>query len=401
MLRNQSFRSSENAKNHDKEAQSRAEAHENRLRVMRLSPKIRPAIHAPNSTPSKVSLWEELVTQNPIYQKETLSERRAFELLTPLKKFWKRVFPFLLSACIYLSIFTLMVAIYKYAHSKYPLSEDINNHFFYIKILSIVSYYILLIIQFFVIAIGIPTMAINKITAERERLNWDGLLTSRLTPMQILVGKVIPILKTLTLTALVLLPALAITAYLGREEPQPIQQRGLSMNVGLPLRGLVMAQVCLYMTALMNITIGLYFSLTEKHGAKAATKTGRWFAIPTLGTIAVTTLLFALLHLGKLALGKPDANTPEWLNPFLLLPNLINPIAATSQSLNPGSAFQNLLTKHYDSTGALFVRWCYYLTWLLQPYLYSLGCAVVIRVLWKRMLQKFSKTSREPQNNLK
>ena len=348
----------------------------------------------------KSPLWRELITDNPMYQKETLSGRRSLELQTPLKRFWKRFLPLLFLGAIYLSIYVFIISVYNNAYEEFmnrfmPNGYYYKNNYFnnnngdwlknsygtaenYAKYVSSGAstggYSLLLILQFFVVAIGIPATAITKITAERERMNWDSLLMSRLSPLQVLAGKVVPVLKAIGRTTLALLPAILITAYMSVNPQRSVDN--------LTLRGVILAQVCLVMTALMNVAIGMYFSLTEKQSAKAAVKTGQWFAIPTLGVGAVTGILYTLVYLVQMGSKTPYPQVPDWLHPLLWLPNIINPILAIVETMIPANNFRHGVVMRFDT-------WAYYLAWLLLPFLYPLGCAVVIRKLGKKMMQKF------------
>jgi hypothetical protein len=340
----------------------------------------------------KISLWQELITENPMYQKEILSGRRSLELQTPLKRFWKRALPLLILAGVYLSIYVFIIGVYSSAYqafmdknsNKYYIPEGFSDPASYAasraQSTGIAIYFLVLLLQFFVTVIGIPATAITKITAERERMNWDALLLSRLTPLQVLTGKLVPVLKILGRTWLALLPAVAITAYTGRS---------LSNNYdnGLNGWGVVTGQLCLLITALMNIGIALYYSLTEKQSAKAALKAGQWFAIPTLGMGAVTGILYTLVYMVRMGAGNP--NIPDWIHPFLWLPNIINPIFVTVLAVFPGSMFKEVLVGNMNTPGEAFSMWCFYLAWLFLPLLYPVGCGLVIRSLWKKMMRKF------------
>jgi hypothetical protein len=377
--------------------------------------KPKPMRYSEKNASGRANLWQELITDNPMYQKETLSGRRSLELQTPLKRFLRRALPLLFLGCIYLCVYVFIISIYNQAYQEFITRFDPGGYYERFNYdggksnladdllrtygnpanyaadqsrgVSQTVYWWLLIVQFLVAAIGIPAMAITKITNEREKMNWDALLMSRMSPLQVLAGKVLPVLKTLGKTTLALLPAIAITAYLGQTT---------SNYGGLNTRGAILAQVAILMTALLNITIAMYYSLTEKQSAKAALKTGQWFAIPTLGTAAFSGISFTLLYLFQMTTGivnTPAAgNQANWLAPFLFLPNVINPIFTGILTFFPGTMFQRGIPWFGDAstpTSESFLAWCAYLSWLLVPFLYPLGCAVVIRNLCKKMMRKF------------
>jgi hypothetical protein len=366
----------------------------------------KPMRYSEKGASGKANLWQELISDNPMLQKETLLGRRALELQTPTKRFFKRLWPLLFLGSIYLCIYVFIINVYNqsfynFDHRFDPITGYYNVNYYngkddyllsqygnaenYARSMSSgaggVGYSLLLILQFFVVAIGIPATAITKITAERERMNWDALLLSRLTPLQVMVGKVVPVLKMLGRTMLALLPAIAITSFMVLK-----QQRSSDLS----LRGVILTQACIVMTALMNIAIALYYSLTEKQSAKAALATGRWFAIPTLGAGAITGILYTLVYLVQTASGVRYPETPAGLIPFLWSPNLINPALAIVETFYPGHRFDNGVPSNMSmQMGGDFAWWCMYLTWLLLPFLYPLGCALVIRNLYKKMMRKF------------
>jgi hypothetical protein len=357
------------------------------------------------SSLGKVGLWRELIADNPMYQKEMLSGKRALELRTPTQRFLRRAVPLLLLGGIYLSVYVFIITIYNNAYQDFVHRFDPDG--FYVRTgwtpdeaartdyllrdhgtadnyatrfsqsVSQTGHGLLLALQFLVVAIGIPATAITKITAERERMNWDALLLSRMTPLQILLGKLAPVLQTIGKATLALLPALIITGYMGRAYDERLGY------VGFSLWGVVMAQVCLLMTALMNVAIALYFSLKEKQGTKAALITGRWFAIPTLGMGALTGLLYTIVYMVQVAQGVQYPNTPGDLQPFLWMCNLINPIFAVFYSIWPEYNFR------LGHAPPDFTWYCYYYTWLILPYLYPLGAAAVILRLWRKMVRTF------------
>jgi hypothetical protein len=192
-------------------------------------------------------------------------------------------------------------------------------------------------------------------------------------------------------TWLALLPAVALTAYLGREGSIPFYLGGI------PLRGVVPVQICLLMTGLLNTTIAMYYSLKEKQSGKAALKTVQWFTIPTLGTAAFTGICFTLLYLFHVITGI--ANTPlattqnNGFAAFFALPNLINPILVGILTSIPSSSFEPTVTEIINTRpigkNETFLAWCIYIAWLTVPFLYPAGCVLVIRNLCKRMIGKF------------
>jgi hypothetical protein len=392
---------------HEHDMQASEEARQNRLRVAQLSdeqtvkshvsPKtqgntVREKQHVKHQTKPmryvekrasrRSNLWRELITDNPMYQKETLSSRRAIELQTPIKRFWKRALPLLFLASIYLCIYVFIINVYNNAYQEFiakggnirlGISSPDDYARYTAWYTSAYTYALLLIIQFFVTVIGIPAMAINKITAERERMNWDSLLLSRMTPVQVLVGKVAPVLKTLLKVNLALLPALAITAIMARSiEFSDYNKAGIS------LRGFILPQVCLFAASVLNITIAMYYSLKEKQSAKAALGAGRWFAIPTLGAFATTGIFYTIYALFQMATGSPQTITDE-INFLLWLPNIINPLFVLFYSCMPIQGTPS----------------SYYFYWYLLPYLYPIGCAIMTHLLCKKMMKNFQKSPKD------
>jgi hypothetical protein len=376
--------------------------------------KSRPMRYSESNSSGKSNLWQELISDNPMLQKETLSSRRALELQTPIKRFFKHLWPLLFLGSIYLCVYVFTVSIYNNSLQDFLHRFDPNGYYerignrpnkqgvtddwllrsylspenYAIAIsqnLSMTTYSLLLILQGLVVAIGIPLTAVTKITGERERMNWDSLLLSRMTPLQILVGKLVPVLQAFTRTSLALLPAIAIAGYMGRQQDLiPYTSDGLS------LRGVVLAQICIVMTGLMNIAIAMYYSLTEKQGAKAALKTGQWFAIPTLGTAAFTGVLSTIIYLIQTMTGAKYPQMPVGVSPFVWFVNLINPIFVVGETFYLGSNFlSGVPIDLSEQKGGYFAWWCAYLTWLLLPFLYPIGCALVIRNLAKKMMRKF------------
>jgi hypothetical protein len=144
------------------------------------------------------SLWRELVTENPMYHKELLAGRRNVELRTPWRRFLAKAIPIGILGSIYASIYYAISWVYNEAytsflasHIKSPAQRALEQS----GIVSAIAYTVIMGLLFLVIGLGIPLIATLRITNEREKMNWNALIMSRLTPAQILIGKAAPVLR--------------------------------------------------------------------------------------------------------------------------------------------------------------------------------------------------------------
>lgn len=245
----------------------------------------------------------------------------------------------------------------------------------------------LLVLQFLVMAIVIPALAATKITSEREKMNWNALLLSRLTPSQVLVGKVAPVIGNILKVMMMALPAVILTGYIG----ETFVRLDGHINDGLTFRGVFLAQVIILAAALMNTVMAFYYSLREKSGAKAGFATARWFGIPTLGMGVATAIFYALYAMFCYVTGNNNVpSPPNWLDSLFWANHVINPMFALYNSLLPSPYWNSVTSNSYPFSNYFWIT-----MWYVLPIAYpAVALAITVRTA-KKMLAFFHKAPKD------
>ena len=378
---------------------------------------------SPKLSPQKKSWLSENITDNPMYQKELLAGRRAFDLKTPMQRFWSRAIPLGALGGVYYSIYYTISWYYQEAYNRFIAAVDPKSAYHYLTqrphasptkyameesiMASMVSYCVILVLLFLVTAVGIPLLAARKITAERERMNWNALLMSRLTPSQILIGKMAPILRTVGIVHLTALPALLITALMCSipvinevTDPRWSQINNSSTLSDILVwmsRATLLSPLTILATALLNTTIATYFSLIKKKSLEANQGTIRAITMPLIVPLGITGLCYALPNIISLVQNKMQQSTlnfPAWIHPLFFAPNIFNPMGALIASLFPGV----FLRYSYDSTGPIsapleYQIWAFLVA--IAPFVYLATTLGLTHTLWKKMLRVFENAPKD------
>ncbi|WP_395137885.1 hypothetical protein [Armatimonas sp.] len=201
-------------------------------------------------------IWREVVTENPVYQREARTvpipasyspekaealrekarlARAKWEARTPAGKLWKSTAPYLMVFVVFYLLLPLAMA-YMRGGSVGPLIGP-------------------LIGSMFVTAI---TTA-SAIVTEREKRTWNALLLTRLSPAQIIGGKVANVLRTQLASQGMLLVMLLV---------------GVARGVVPPL-ALLLFPLILLPTALLGTLVGIETSLWSK-SLKGAINKAMW-----------------------------------------------------------------------------------------------------------------------------
>ena len=307
------------------------------------------AAMAPN-TLSLPEWWEHLITNNPVFQKESLAQTRIQAKKQATTRATEKTLAILSVLGLYGGMFYLMSLA---MGSTEPKSAFWGMHGF------------LVVLQGLILMLAMPLQAATAITSEREKMTWNALLLSRNTPLQILAGKAAATLRPIALFYGLLLPALAITAW----------------GTGMTWANFLAAQVLILITALLNVTVAIYTSLVSKKSQQASGTAGGWAIIPILGLPGLTAITYAAPAL-LASLMNTQFIPPVWFHWLAWLPNLFNPAAAIFAALSSSLIF---------GTNSGFPSWL----WFFVPTFYLVASSLTIHGLWKRMLAIFWKTPKD------
>lgn len=295
----------------------------------------------PPTTFSLPEWWAHLITTNPIFQKELLSQRRTAEKKQSATRTTEKTLGILGVLGLYAGMFYLISL-------AVPLPEATRQGYFW------GMHGFLVVLQGLVLMLAMPLQAATTITGEREKMTWNALLLSRNSPLQILAGKAAGTLRPIGLFYAGMLPALAITA----------------TGTGMSWTNFLASQVIIMVTALLNVTLSLYCSLTSKKSQQASGNAGGWAIVPLLGLPGLTAITYAAPAL-MASLMNTSFNPPAWFPWLAGFPNIFNPIAAIVLSMTSAP---------HD--------WPAWL-WIFVPVFYLVAATLTIRGLWKRMLDIF------------
>lgn len=304
--------------------------------------------------PTVIEWYHHLVTNNPVFHKETLAQQRVHEKKQGSTRTTERALAWLAVVGLYVGFFYLLGKIWGLPNESERSSSGWILHTF------------LTIIQFLVMVLALPLQAATMITQEREKMTWNALLLSRLSPLQILVGKGAAALRPLWTTFALLLPALILSAFAAQ----------------ITLKGIVAAQVILLLTAVLNTSIALCCSLFGKKSAQASGNAGGAVMLTLLGFPAITGLLQAGPWIAYTLMNGGSSYgyvAPEWFNYLAAAINVFNPAVATFFGLTAPSTIPGL------------PLWL----WFLVPTVYVLAAAGTTWAIWQKMLGQFWKAPKD------
>ena len=305
------------------------------------------------TAPSAHSLqewWDHLITSNPVFQKETLAQRRLQEKKQPGTRATEKALGILAILGLYAGMFYLISLA---AGTTDPKPAFWGMHGF------------LVVIEALVLMIAMPLQAAMTITSEREKQTWNALLLSRNTPLQILMGKAAATMRPILMFFAIVLPALLITG----------------IGTGMAWTGFLASQVLILVTAVLNASMATYCSLISKKSQQASGNAGGWAIVPLLGLPGLTAITYAAPALLASLMGTAF-NPPSWFHWLAWLPNLLNPAAAIFAALTNPNVF---------GPNSGFPAWL----WFFVPTFYLAMCVLTIRGLWKRMLERFWQTPKD------
>lgn len=228
---------------------------------------------------------------NPVYQKELKTSVRSV-----------RTAVILLGYNAILALFGLFAFYVTFEYdSRYGGTVD------YSSILQI--YAIITAAEFGLVLFTVPALTAASISGEREKQTLEILLTTKLTPFQIILGKLASSISMMILLAVSSLPVLAIVFTIG----------------GITLRDFLVFMLLIVVTAVFVGSIGIFFSTLFKKTTSATVTTYGVLLFLGIGTLAILWAIRLVIELkmNESAAGGIVYQTPDAGNWILIL--LINP----------------------------------------------------------------------------
>lgn len=189
---------------------------------------------------------------NPIYWQEARVSSRSFRL------------PFIILLCNTILALAALLNMYSMVTQAKVTAE--------IQYASFLNLYILVAcIEFVMILLIVPALTAGSISGERERQTLNLLLTTRMTPADIVVGKLMTGLSTVILLIVSSFPVLALVFIYG----------------GVTVKDIVLLLVSFVSTAVLSGSVGICCSSMFKKSTIATVVSYCIMAVLVLGTMAV------------------------------------------------------------------------------------------------------------------
>lgn len=165
------------------------------------------------------------------------------------------------------------------------------------------------ILQFGLVLFIVPAYTAGSISGERERQTLEIMLTSKLKPLQIILGKLASSISTILLLVISSLPIMAIIFSVG----------------GIRFRDLLQLMFLMFVTAIFVGSIGIFFSTLFKKTIPATVFTYGTIIAIILGTLSLVSAVYTLgnWNIQKQYVGSIKMPSMDLGNFILIL--LINP----------------------------------------------------------------------------
>ena len=297
---------------------------------------------------------------NPVYQKELKTSVRSF-----------RTAFILLGYNGILALFGLFAFYVTFEYdSRYGGTVD------YSAILRI--YAIITAAEFGLVLFTVPALTAASISSEREKQTLEILLTTKLTPFQIILGKLASSISLIILLAFSSLPVLAIVFTIG----------------GVTLKDFTEFMLLIVSTAIFIGSIGIFFSTLFKKTTSATVSTYGVLMFLGLGTLAILWAIRIIVEIkvNQLSAGaiyKPDPDIGNWI---LVL--LINPAVTFFSMIEDQIGTGSRLTAFFGNFGTISLsiqRYWFFISifWQLVVSVILLGCsAKLLNPLQERFCKK-------------
>lgn len=256
---------------------------------------------------------------NPVYQKELTTSVRSIKTAVIIAGYNG-----------ILALFGLF-AFYVTFSYKSRFGETVD----YSSILQIYS--IITAAEFALVIFIVPALTASAISGEREKQTLEILLTTKLSPIQIITGKLASSISMMILLAFSSLPILALVFSIG----------------GVTLQDFGEFMLLIVSTAIFIGAIGIFLSTLYKKTTSATVSTYGVLLFLGLGTLVILWAVRMIIELnlsqifGGAAI-KPEPNVGDWM---LIL--LINPVVTFISMIEKQTGTGTKLTSFFNHFGTI------------------------------------------------
>ena len=208
-------------------------------------------------------------------------------------------------------------------------------------------YSIITALEFGLVLFTVPAFTSSSISGERERQTLEILLTSNLTPFQIILGKLASSISKILLLAFSSLPVLALTFSVG----------------GITFKNLLEFMVLIVVTAVFIGSIGTFFSTLFKKTTMATVSTYGALLLIGIGTLLLLDGITTVkgLYINRFIDPNGIKKLPDTGNLVLVL--LVNPIISFFTMIENQIGTGSNLIRFIHNYGVISVR--YHDQWFL------------------------------------
>ena len=241
---------------------------------------------------------------NPVYKRECMVSARSFRLALVLL-----VFNGILALVALLNMYSTLAQVRLTAEVQYTGFLDL--------------YMFVASLEFLMLILIMPALTAGSISGERERQTLDLMLTTCMTPADIVLGKLEAALGTMSLMVVSSLPILAMVFVYG----------------GVAASDLILLVCCFFAAAVFMGSIGLCCSALFRRTTAATVAAYAVTAVLTAGTCGINYLVTYInqMRIGKY-LASAEVGGGSGGSGSLLYMLLLNPIATFSQVIGRLSA---------------------------------------------------------------
>lgn len=261
---------------------------------------------------------------NPIYKRETTVSARSFRLALILL-----VFNSILAVVALLNMYSVIAQVKMTAEIQYSRFMEL-----YIFVASI---------EFLLLMFIMPAITAGSISGERERQTLDLMLTTMMTPADIVLGKLAAAFSTMFMLIFSSFPVLALIFVYG----------------GVTVGDITLLMVCFVTVALFTGSLGICFSSIFKKSTIATVVSYGTLALFVAGTYAVNVFAMSISRMNiNSYMNTMDSVTKQANSGGCLYLLLLNPAVTFYRTISRQAGESQLLTdigKWFDIQGGNMV----------------------------------------------
>ncbi len=229
-------------------------------------------------------------------------------------------------------------------------------------------YAIITAVEFCLVLFTVPALTAASISGEREKQTLDILLTTKLTPFQIITGKLASSISMMILLAFSSLPVLAIVFTIG----------------GVSLGDFMEFMLLVIVTAVFVGSIGIFFSTLFKKTTTATVSTYGVLLVLGVGTLAIlwASRLILEIKMNKFSGGDMLYQSPDVGSLIFIL--LINPGMTFFSMIEDQIGTGSRLTEFLSNFGTITLE--AQKEWFLTSVLLQLAVSVILLVVSAKLL---------------